>query len=452
MMLFLLLLTLCGSLTQISAQYDPTWDSLDSRPLPGWYDKAKIGIFLHWGVYSVPSFGSEWFWFRWQGDNTYTYVKFMEENYPPTFTYQDFGKEFTAEFFEPEEWANLFVKSGAKYVVLTSKHHEGYTLWPSKYAYSWNAEDVGPHRDLVGDLANAVRQTDLHFGLYHSLFEWFHPLYNEDKTNNFTTSTFVDTKIIPEMKELINTYQPEVLWSDGDGEAPDSYWKSTEFLAWLYNESPVKDIVVTNDRWGSNVGCKHGGFFTCADRYNPGHLLPHKWENCMTVDKVSWGYRRNAVSRDILSIHELITTLTETISCGGNILINVGPTKEGTIIPVFQERLLQLGEWLSINGDAVYESNAWSVQNDTLTSGVWYTAKEPVVYAIVLNWPDDNLLKLGSANSLFSTDDTQVVLLGNDDSPLSWQSVDDQVNIAFPDKATVTSEWAWALKITPGST
>ncbi|XP_063920777.1 plasma alpha-L-fucosidase-like [Zophobas morio] len=446
--MFLLLLTLCGPLTQISAQYDPTWDSLDSRPLPDWYDKAKVGIFIHWGVYSVPSFGSEWFWFRWQGDNTEEYVKFMKENYPPTFTYQDFAKEFTAEFFDPEEWVNLFVKSGAKYVVLTSKHHEGYTLWPSEYSHNWNADDVGSHRDLVGDLANAVRQTNLHFGLYHSLFEWFDPLYNEDKSNKFTTSKFVDTKLIPEMKELVNTYQPEILWSDGDGEALDAYWKSTEFLAWLYNESPVKETVITNDRWGYNVGCKHGGFFTCADRYNPGHLLPHKWENCMTIDKVSWGYRRNAVASDILSIHELIVTLTETISCGGNILINVGPTKEGTIIPVFQERLLQLGHWLSINGEAIYESNAWSVQNDYFTSGVWYTVKEPIVYAIVLNWPHDNLLNIGSANSLFSTNGTQVVIIGNENSPLSWQ-FDRIVSIVFPDKTTVFSEWAWVLKITP---
>lgn len=126
---------------------------------------------------------------------------------------------------------------------------------------------------FLGDLAAAIRQTDLHFGLYHSLFEWFHPLYDNDRANNFTTSEFVDFKIIPEMKELVNTYKPEVVWSDGDGEAPDTYWKSTEFLAWLYNESPVKDIVVTNDRWGSNVGCKHGGFFTCADRYNPGYTI-----------------------------------------------------------------------------------------------------------------------------------------------------------------------------------
>jgi alpha-L-fucosidase len=449
-MAVLFLLTLSVVLSQVAADYDPTWDSLDARPLPEWFDKAKIGIFIHWGVFSVPSFGSEWFWFRWN-EGRADHVEFMEKNYPPNFTYQDFAKEFTAEFYDPSEWADLFVKAGAQYVVLTTKHHEGYTLWPSKYSYSWNSNDVGPHRDLVGELAEAIRKTDIHFGLYHSLFEWFHPVYAEDRANNWTTTTFVDSKIIPEMKELINTYQPEVLWSDGDGEAPDTYWKSTEFLAWLYNESPVKDIIVTNDRWGIGTPCTHGGFFSCNDRYNPGVLLPHKWENAMTIDKVSWGYRRNAVISDVLTTHELLVTLTQTISCGGNILINVGPTKEGTIVPVFQERLSDLGSWLSVNGEAIYESTPWTTQNDTLSSSVWYTAKNSSVYAVVLDWPADNLLSLGSANSLFENSDTTVGLLGGNDQ-LSWELNGDQVDIVFPDKSTVASNWAWVLKISPADT
>ncbi|RZC32185.1 alpha-L-fucosidase-like [Asbolus verrucosus] len=451
---YLFLLLLCGTLNKVSGKFEPTWDSLDNRTIPDWYDKAKIGIFLHWGVYSVPSFGSEWFWHYWREGNQ-DYVDFMEKNYPPSFTYQDFAKEFTAEFYDPTQWASLFEKSGAKYVVLTSKHHEGFALWPSKYSYSWNANDLGPHRDLIGsyilskqrtlllfysgDLADAIKEKGLHFGLYHSLFEWYHPLYQNDKLNNWSTTEFVDWKVMLEMKELVTNYQPEVVWSDGDGEAPDTYWKSTEFIAWLYNESPVKDVVVVNDRWGSGISCKHGDFYTCADRYNPGHLLLHKWENCMTVDKKSWGYRRNAVLSDILTTHELIVTLTETVSCGGNILINVGPTKAGIIIPVFQERLLDLGTWLSINGEAIYESSPWTVQNDTLTSGVWYTTKSPSVYAVILNWPDNNILNLGAVNSLFESTDTQVTLLGND-GQLPWVVGADQVTVTFPDKADVLTE------------
>lgn len=270
--IFLLLLTLQQVLCEVNVvkKYEATWESLDSRPIPEWFDEAKIGIFIHWGVFSVPSFGSEWFWNNWNS-NVSKYVQFMKNNYPPNFSYQDFAKEFTAEFFEPEKWANLFDLSGAKYVVLTSKHHEGYTLWPSKYSYSWNSKDVGPHRDLVGDLANAIRKnTTLKFGLYHSLYEWYHPLYLDDKNHSFLQTRFSEGKIIPEMKELIDKYMPSILWSDGDWEAPDTYWKSREFLAWLYNESPVKDEIVVNDRWGQNITCRHGDFYTCSDRYNPG--------------------------------------------------------------------------------------------------------------------------------------------------------------------------------------
>ncbi|KAF5277103.1 hypothetical protein FQA39_LY06341 [Lamprigera yunnana] len=421
--------------------YEPTWESIDSRPLPSWYDESKIGIFLHWGVYAVPSFGSEWFWSNWDIQSS-SYVDFMQKNYKPGFTYQEFAKEFTAEFFDPADWAKVFKESGAKYVVLTSKHHEGYTLWPSTYSFSWNAGDVGPHRDLVGDLAAEVRNNNMKFGLYHSLYEWFNPMYLADRANNYATDVFVRNKVYPELLEIVHKYKPEIVWSDGEWEAPDTYWKSKEFLAWLYNESPVKDTVVTNDRWGSGgILCNHGGFYTCFDRYNPGVLLSHKWENAMTLDKSSWGYRRNTQLSDYMTIHELLKTLAETVSCGGNILINVGPTKEGTIIPIFRERLQQLGEWLNINGDAIYKSKPWTYQNDTVGT-TWYTSKETAVYAITLYWPENNVFRSEKLLELFQTYPVNPYLLGNDEQ-LQWKIVNDAVEITFPDKATVASQWVW---------
>ncbi|CAF0754252.1 unnamed protein product [Didymodactylos carnosus] len=202
---------------RIFGQYSPNWDSLDTRPLPQWYDEAKIGIFIHWGVFSVQSY-KEWFWYAWKKDNPDPdVVEFMRKNYPPDFTYADFAKEFHAELYDPNEWADIFQASGAKYIVLTSKHHEGYTMWPSKYSWNWNAMDVGPHRDLLGDLANAIRnRTKIVFGLYHSLYEWFHPLYLADKSKSFNTQLFVKQKTLPELYEIVNTYKPEVIWSDGD--------------------------------------------------------------------------------------------------------------------------------------------------------------------------------------------------------------------------------------------
>nr|XP_022920961.1 alpha-L-fucosidase-like [Onthophagus taurus]XP_022920962.1 alpha-L-fucosidase-like [Onthophagus taurus] len=423
----------------------PTWDSLDKRPLPDWYDKAKVGIFLHWGVYSVPGFGSEWFWADWKS-NSPDYVNYIEKNFPPGFSYQEFAKDFKAEFFSPDTWAELFAQSGAKYVVLTSKHHEGFTMWPSSYSFGWNAMDIGPHRDLLGELATAIRNVGLRFGTYYSLYEWFNPRYLADKKKNFTTQDYVDHKMLPELKELIETYKPEVIWSDGDWEAKDEYFRSKDFLAWLYNESPVKESVVANDRWGSGIPCHHGGYYTCTDRYNPGVLQSHKWENCMTVDKISWGYRKNAKISDYLTPNELIKTLVETVSCGGNILINVGPTKEGTIIPVFQERLRQLGEWLKINGEGIYETVPWDVQKDDKTPNVWYTSssKKDIIYAIVLEWPNNDILELGSVVKLFYYKNTTVQLRSN---TLKWMYLNDYVKIFMVKEGIEDAPWGWVLKI-----
>ncbi|KAI5730705.1 hypothetical protein M8J76_016600 [Diaphorina citri] len=406
-------------------KYVPTWESLDARPLPAWYDEAKVGIFIHWGVFSVPSFRSEWFWKNWENPNS-TVTKFMERNYKPGFTYQDFAKDFTAEFFDANHWADILASSGAKYVVLTSKHHEGYTLWPSKYAFSWNSMDIGPKRDLVGELATAVRRrySDIHFGLYHSLYEWFNPLYVQDKANNFTTNQFVTMKTLPELIEIVQKYQPEVIWSDGEWEAPAEYWKSREFLAWLYNESPVKNTVVVNDRWCNTCLCKHGGYLTCEDKYNPGKFQSRKFENCFTLDKYSWGYRRDANIDDILNMTEVLQTMMNTVSFGGNVLINIGPTKEGTISPIFQERLRDIGKYTT------------KKESDKLT-----------LYATFVNWPKDDELSLpcvtiGSGNSVY--------LLGYDGQkyslPLRWDKNAKGITVHLPKKSLTLFPWAWTLK------
>jgi len=133
----------------------------------------------------------------------------------------------------------------------------------------------------------------------------------------------------------------------------------------------VKNTVVVNDRWGAGVACHHGSFYTCDDRYNPGKLQNHKWENCMTLDYQSWGYRKNMKLSEVMSINELISSLVETVSCGGNILINIGPNKHGVIDAIFEERLRQLGSWLKINGEAIYNTQPWKYQNDTTNPNIW---------------------------------------------------------------------------------
>jgi len=419
------------------AKYQPTWESLDARPLPSWFDDSKFGIFVHWGVYSVPSFQcggttAEWYWHSLELGSGHDCVRaFHNKTYGADFKYADFARDFRAQLFDPVKWAQLFKKSGAKYVVLTSKHHEGFANWPSPQAWNWNSVDVGPHKDIVGLLTDAVRDAGLVMGLYHSLYEWFNPLYMADENNNGSTTVYVDEILQPQLRDIVNRYKPDVIWSDGDWTMSDTYWKSKEFLAWLYNDSPVRDTVVTNDRWGKNDMCQHGGYLTCADSYNPGVLQPRKWENCLPVDSLSWGYARNNGIGDYRTIAQLLEQLVSTVACNGNLLLNVGPTSDGMIAPIFEERLLQIGTWLEINGEAIYKTKPWKTQNDT--SSVWYTAPKSssnTAYAIFVAWPSDGVVRLTKAVPQSSNMVAQ--LLGYNGN-LLWKQNGNNLAIVLPD-------------------
>nr|XP_033812700.1 tissue alpha-L-fucosidase isoform X1 [Geotrypetes seraphini] len=437
---------LAALVVSAAERYSPDWPSLDARPLPAWFDEAKFGVFLHWGVFSVPSFGSEWFWWHWEAEGQEQYREFMQKNYPPGFTYADFAPQFTAEFFDPDAWAELFEAAGARYVVLTTKHHEGFTNWKAPVSWNWNSVDTGPHRDLVGDLGKAVRKRNMSYGLYHSLLEWFHPLYLTDKKNGFKTQNFVFGKTMPELYDLVLRYKPDLIWSDGDWEAPDTYWNSTYFLSWLYNDSPVKDTVVVNDRWCKDCSCHHGGYFNCADKFQPGTLPERKWEMCTSIDRWSWGFRRNMQTSQIMDDYKIISDLVQTVSFGGNYLLNVGPTKDGMIAPIFQERLRAVGKWLSINGEAIYSSKPWRVQKENSTNSVWYTYSNTLVYAIFLQWPKDKVLKLTSPIPASYTNVTMLGISGT----LKWEpSADKGLSIALPyvPPGTFPVETAWTIRL-----
>ena len=270
------------SLISLQAQtYAPNWASLDQRQTPAWFQDAKFGIFIHWGVFSVPAwattsnadgFGSgysEWYWQRLFATNLKIHPEFLEfhrKNYGDA-SYQDFVQHFKAELYKPEDWAKIFEEAGAKYVVLTSKHHEGFTLWPSAQSWNWNAMDVGPHRDLAGDLSKAVKARNLRMGFYYSLYEWFNPVYKAD------VNKYVAERMLPQMKDLVTRYEPDVLWTDGEWDHPAKTWQSETFLAWLFNESKVKDRVVVNDRWGNDTKGAHGSFAT--SEYGHGGAAAH---------------------------------------------------------------------------------------------------------------------------------------------------------------------------------
>ncbi|HMR92828.1 MAG TPA: alpha-L-fucosidase [Chitinophagaceae bacterium] len=385
-----ILLTIC--IANARQNYQPDWASLDSRPVPSWFTDAKFGIFIHWGLYSVPAwatnsnadgFGSnyaEWYWERLNNKKLKIHKEFLDfhhKNYGPNFQYQDFVTQFKAELFEPKQWANIFKEAGAKYVVLTSKHHDGFALWPSREAWNWNAVDGGPHRDLAGDLSAAVKDAGLHMGFYYSLYEWYNPLYRQDVTK------YVEEHMLPQMKDLVNRYKPDIFWPDGEWDQSDTTWRSREFVAWLYNESPVKNSVVVNDRWGSG-GRHHGGFNTTE--YGSGNAsLDKPWEECRGIGE-SFGYNRNENLEQYQGSRQLIHMLIDIVSRGGNLLLNIGPAADGTIPVIMQQRLKDMGDWLQINGEAIYGTTAWREAPEKKQPGIYFTRKEKDLFVHLAEW------------------------------------------------------------------
>lgn len=393
--LFLFALVLSGfvnSTATAQQRYSANWNSLDARPIPTWFTDAKLGIFIHWGVYSVPAWApvgkdfatyskySEWYWNRMATDSSkvgQAFRQFHNKTYGPNFKYQDFAPQFTAELFNPNQWADIFKNAGAQYVVLTSKHHDGFALWPSATAWNWNAVDVGPHRDLAGDLTQAVKAKGLHMGFYYSLYEWFNPLYKTD------VNKYVSQHMMPQLKDLVMRYQPDIIWPDGEWEHFSDTWKSQEFLAWLYNESPVKNSVVVNDRWGKETRGKHGGYYTTE--YDIVHnedaskkKFDHPWEECRGIGG-SFGYNRNENLADYETSDALIKMLIQKVSRGGNLLLDIGPAADGTIPVIMQQRLADLGAWLKINGEAIYAATS----GQQISDGVVCTEKNDDVYVLI---------------------------------------------------------------------
>ena len=421
--------------------YKSEWGSLDKRPVPEWFQESKFGIFIHWGVYSVPAWGPtgdsigvydkyvEWYWQKMDepGKIQKYFKDFHTKTYGPNFRYQDFAPMFKAELFDPDKWAELFKESGAKYVVLTSKHHEGFALWPSAQSWNWNSVDIGPHRDLCGDLSSSVKNRGLRMGFYYSLYEWYNPLYR----TNFPA--YINDHMMPQIKDLVTRYSPDILWTDGEWEKTSKDWKSEEFLAWLFNDSPVKNNIVVNDRWGSETRSKHGGIYTTeyglvGDKEGIDNVVPHPWEECRGIG-TSFGFNRTEGLSDYSTPKQLIKLLVSTVAAGGNLLLDIGPAADGTIPVIMQQRLLEMGQWLKINGEAIYGTRAFikTKKDEEINPGtnksVYFTQKNNDVYVICLAWPEKGIILRGvrPANKV------EAVMLGNKGRVLVKRTADDLV-------------------------
>ncbi len=407
-------------------RYEANWTSLDQRPTPEWFLDAKFGVFMHWGVYSVPAWGkvgeyAEWYWNRIadrKPENVWW--QFHVKNFGENFDYKDFVPRFKAELFHAEQWASLFQRAGIKYVVPTSKHHEGFCLWPSAEASKtwgrpWNAAEIGPKRDLMDELAKATRARGLKFGFYYSLYEWFNPLWKADHAR------YVAEHMVPQFKDVVTRYQPAIIFSDGEWDMTSAEWKSEELLAWLFNDSSCRKEVVVNDRWGKECRHKHGGYWTTeyAAGLKDGS---HPWEESRGM---AYSYGLNCAERidDYKTGREFILTLIDLVSRGGNLLLDIGPAADGTIPPLMEERLLEIGDWLKVNGEAIYgtrfagRSCQWTEgkrpeqkfgefmvkynlmeqvgqrpNNGLAVKQVFFTKKPGALYAITPGWPGKTLV------------------------------------------------------------
>jgi alpha-L-fucosidase len=467
--------------------YEPTWESIDRRPTPAWFTEARFGIFIHWGVYSVPAYApvipgklayAEWYW------NALTNGKGADANpiqsgtweyhrrqYGADYPYPDLAPQFRAELFDPDHWADVFLRSGAKYVVLTSKHHEGFALWPSREASTtwgrpWNAVEIGPKRDLLGDLTRAVRARGLKMGYYYSLYEWYNPLWRSDKPRFIREHTF------PQFKDLVTRYGPSLIFSDGEWDLPSAEWRSPELLAWLFNESRVKDEVVVNDRWGKDTRHKHGGYWTTE--YTPGMSgSDHPWEESRGMG-FSYGYNRAERLEHYRSGRELVMMLCDIVSRGGNLLLDIGPAADGTIPVVMEERLAQIGSWLKVNGEAIYgtrpftAAKQWSAgeapkidYNQEFETAydvtklteepapgqasieAFFTAKGNDVFAILTRWPGRRF----TINEAAALPVKSVALLGGS-APLRFTKTGTSIVVELPDlPEELLGQPAWVLKL-----
>jgi alpha-L-fucosidase len=487
--------------------YEPTWESLDSRESPQWFPDAKFGIFIHWGLYSVPAFAprgtyAEWYWHAKDGDQTGKHQaavgraaatqEFHNRVYGGDFEYADFRDRFTCEMFDPDHWAKVFKRSGAKYVVLTSKHHDGYCLWPSKeasesFGMAWNSVDSGPGRDLVGELTDAVRREGgLKMGLYYSIWDWFNPYWPEEEQPTTAAKRkmnlpeegrrkYIREVMVPQFKDIVNRYEPAVIFSDGDWWMDDEKWETKPLLAWLFNNAPNKDEVVINDRWGK-VRKKHGGYFTTE--YGSGFADPSiLWEENRGIGK-SFGYSRVETYDDYNTGELLIYMLCDIVSRGGNFLLDIGPTADGRIPIVMEDRLVRIGEWLEVNGEAIYGTRRWKkdcqwsdgeireYSKEEFHKGVpdpiiemakypaagqarkecYFTARGDTVYALITVLPDDGTFGI---RDIAPGEDSKITMLGVE-GELKWKKEDGGIAVELPrlNPSRLPCRHVYTLKIT----
>ncbi|MBI9106457.1 MAG: alpha-L-fucosidase [Spirochaetales bacterium] len=480
-------------------KYQPTLESITNHSLPDWYDDAKLGIFVHYGLYSVPGWAvvsegdiiaslkksgwagslpvnpyAEWYLntLRIKGSPT---AEYHRKTYGAEFTYDDFTEGFNKENekWNPEAWAVLFERIGARYVVLTSKHCESFNLWPTSYPNPFK-KNYTAKRDIVGELASAVRSHKMRMGIYYSGgYDWCFNI------KPITTAADLGLSVPQSLEyvdyctnhwhELIDRYQPSVMWGDVGYPVKADI---PELFSHYYNKVP--DGVINDRFYQVDLGrmgklmrlpglrtfvdrtltkafiegkttapSLHSDFTTPEYTSNPG-LLEKKWETCRGLG-YSFGYNRNETSEHMLSVKDLVQMFVDIVSRNGNLLLNVAPMADGTIPTLQLQRLEGLGEWLAVNGEAIFGTRPWHTAEGQTREGidVRFTQKADTLYAVLLGTPSGVSVTL---KDMWADPEMEVKLPGTD-ILLGWRQERDGITILFPSSPPYSP--ALALKLTP---
>ena len=416
--------------------FQATWQSMQRlyRP-PHWFNEAKFGIFIHWGLYSVPAYHNEWYARHMYG----AFAQWHTNHFgpPDKFGYKDFIPLFTARNFDPDSWAELFKKSGAKYVVPVAEHHDGFAMWDSALT-PWCAGKMGPKRDIIGDLAHAIRKQNMVFGVSSHRMEHHDFMYPTTKVktdlfdpryagfygppvpgdmNDGNASVAFQNDWLARCQELIDKYEPQMLWFD-NGVNSRSYDRvKLECAAYYYNRALRWHKEVTISTKGTAYLAGSVTDFEKSSR-GPKSSLGGCWQIDDQIADNSWGYVSNLHYR---TVHSIIGELIDTVSKGGNLLLNISPKADGTIPEEQREILLGIGAWLDVNGEAIYGSEPWKPFSDRQFH---FTTKKNVLYALGDQSPAvipftvlgqaakvTRVRMLGqSANLLFSISDSNLIV------------------------------------------
>lgn len=454
--------------------YQPDWTSLTQHAVPKWYEDAKLGIFIHYGLYSVPAWAPtlklsnrgeiDWGRFspdmsQWFANNPYAewYMNTMRikgsptwkhhiETYGERFGYLDFVPIFNREVrkWDPDQWAELFKDIGAKYIVPTTRHHDGFKLWPSQvHNPHRKADQQGTDRDIIGELAVAVRKQGIHMGIYFSGgLDWSFTkdpiLTKQDIDNDIPESEEYGRYALALLEELIHRYRPVDIWNDiaypKTGNLP-------QFLADYYNLVPDAAI---DDRFRMARETALQADYTTPEGVWPDKVVGKKWESCHALG-TSFGYNQNEDSEDLLSVGKLVEMFVDIVSKNGNLLLDIGPKADGSIPEIQLSRLRDFGKWLRTNGEAIYGTHPW-VKSEGKTRGgesIRFTRKADALYAILLAKPKNREIGI---ESLRLKAETRVQMLGANGN-LSWTANGENLTVTLPNQ--LPGDYAYTLKISP---